>query len=127
MPHRACGKVIEWLRCEMVQDSLKEVPSVEDLPRRIILRRALQITMAMAVAPHLVRQARAADSCVDPASESLRNSLHYASATPNAAQPCSGCSFFTHDESKRACGNCMIMSGPVDEKGHCDSWAARNS
>jgi hypothetical protein len=100
---------------------------VENLPRRTILRRTLQITMALAVVPHMIRPARAADSCVDPASEALRNSLHYASATPNASQPCSACGFFTRDESKKACGNCMIMSGPVDEKGHCDSWAARNS
>jgi High potential iron-sulfur protein len=100
---------------------------VEDLPRRIILRRALQITMAIAVAPHVIRTARAAESCVDPAAESLRNSLHYASATANASQPCNACGFFTRDDGKPACGNCMIMSGPVDQNGHCDSWAARNS
>jgi hypothetical protein len=106
---------------------LMEVPPVDDLPRRIILRRALQITLAIAVAPHVIRPARAAGSCVDPASESLRNSLHYVSATPNASQPCNACGFFTGEGSKSACGNCMIMSGPVDANGHCDSWAARSS
>jgi hypothetical protein len=100
---------------------------VNKLPRRVILRRALQITAAFAVAPRMIPRATAADSCVDPASESLRNSLHYDRPTPNPAQPCSACGFFTRDGSKPACGNCMIMSGPVDENGHCDSWAARNS
>jgi hypothetical protein len=99
---------------------------MKNLPRRVILRRAVQITTAFVVAPHLIRSARAADSCVDPASESLRSSLHYSSATPNASQPCNACGFFTGDQSKPACGNCMIMGGPVDNKGHCDSWAARS-
>jgi hypothetical protein len=100
---------------------------VEDLPRRVVLLRALQAATAFAVAPHMIRVARAADSCVEPASESLRKSLNYASVTPNASQPCNACGFFTRDESKPACGNCMIMNGPVDNNGHCDSWAARSS
>jgi hypothetical protein len=79
------------------------------------------------VAPGAIRRAQAADSCVDPASESLRNSLHYASSAPDPKQACNACSFFTRDTSKPTCGNCMIMSGPVDEKGHCDSWSARGA
>ncbi|HEY6483973.1 MAG TPA: high-potential iron-sulfur protein [Steroidobacteraceae bacterium] len=100
---------------------------MDDLPRRVVLRRALQVAAAFAIAPQLIRRAQAADSCVDPASESLRGSLHYAGVTPNSSQPCSDCAFFTRDGSKPACGNCAIMSGPVDEHGHCDSWSARTS
>ena len=77
------------------------------------------------IVPRIVLTARAADSCVDPASESLRSSLRYASTTPKTDEPCKRCAFFTADAARTACGNCQIMSGPVDEKGHCDSWAAK--
>jgi len=100
---------------------------VHELPRRAALRRALQIAATIVLTPAIAPRARAADSCVDPASESLRSSLHYASAAPTPNQTCSVCSFFTRDEHKPACGQCVIMSGPVDEKGHCDSWSARSS
>ncbi|HET9388637.1 MAG TPA: high-potential iron-sulfur protein [Steroidobacteraceae bacterium] len=99
---------------------------MDELPRRVILRRALQITAALAVAPRLIPRAVAAESCVDPASESLRSSLHYASTAPNPKQSCGACGFFTGDQSKPGCGNCQIMSGPVDQTGHCDSWSARS-
>jgi hypothetical protein len=35
------------------------------------------------------------------------------------------CGFFTRDDNKPGCGACTIMSGPVDQTGHCDSWSAR--
>jgi hypothetical protein len=96
------------------------------LPRRALLQRVLKLTAAAVILPRIIATARAADSCVDPASESLRGSLHYASATPKAAEPCSACGFYSANTGKPGCGNCQIMSGPVDEKGHCDSWAARS-
>lgn len=70
-------------------------------------------------------RAGAAESCADSASESLRTSLNYATASPDAARTCGGCAFFTGDESMQACGQCVIMSGHVDEGGICDSWAAK--
>jgi hypothetical protein len=94
--------------------------------RRLLLRRALQLTLGVAVLPRLVSPARAAASCVDPQSESLRASLHYASVSAVANQSCSGCGFFTADTAKAGCGNCVIMSGPVDQTGRCDSWSARS-
>jgi hypothetical protein len=99
---------------------------VDELPRRVLLRRVLQFTGALAVAPRIIGTSQGAQSCVDPASESLRTSLHYASVSPKADEPCKGCGFFTPDGSQPACGNCQIMSGPVDATGHCDSWAARS-
>ena len=95
-----------------------------DSSRRLLLRRALQLTTALAAAPVLVRAAKAADSCVDPQSESLRASLHYASVSPVAGQNCGACGFFT--AAQGGCGNCVIMSGPVDGTGHCDSWSAKS-
>ena len=97
---------------------------MHDPTRRLLLRRALQLTTALAAAPALLRSAQAADSCVDPQSESLRASLHYASVSPVANQNCGACGFFT--ASQGGCGNCVIMSGPVDATGHCDSWSAKS-
>ena len=94
--------------------------------RRLLLRRALQLTLGVAVLPRIVGSARAAQTCVDPQSESLRASLHYASVSTIANQSCSGCGFFTADTAKAGCGNCVIMSGPVDQTGRCDSWSARS-
>lgn len=95
-----------------------------DSSRRLLLRRALQLTTALAAAPVLVRVAGAADSCVDPQSESLRTSLHYATVAPVAGQNCGVCGFFT--AAQGGCGTCVIMSGPVDATGHCDSWSAKS-
>lgn len=97
---------------------------MHDPTRRLLLRRALQLTSALAAAPALMRAAQAADSCVDPQSESLRASLHYASASPVAGQNCGACGFFS--PAQGGCGNCVIMSGPVDATGHCDSWSAKS-
>ena len=91
--------------------------------RRSLLRHALQFTSFAALAP-LVDSARGAASCVDSSSESLRSSLHYKSPAPDPKQACSACGFFTKDTAS-SCGSCMIMSGPVDATGHCDSWSAK--
>jgi hypothetical protein len=80
----------------------------------------------LAAAPAFMRAATAADSCVDAQSESLRASLHYASTSPVPNQNCGACGFFTGNDAKPACGNCQIMSGPVDSTGHCDSWSAKS-
>jgi hypothetical protein len=101
------------------------ISTVEKLARRDIMRRGVQILSAMSLLPLAARRANAAASCSDPSSESLRTSLHYADAAPNAAQSCSACSFFTA-EPKQPCGNCAIMSDRVNPKGHCDSWSAKS-
>jgi hypothetical protein len=97
-----------------------------DLGRRLVLRQMCVAFASGVAAPALVSAADAPASCVNPDSESLRTSLHYASVSPVAGQSCSLCSFFTRDEAKPACGQCAIMSGPVDEKGRCDSFSARS-
>lgn len=91
--------------------------------RRDLLRRGLQITSAAAAVCLLPHRARAADKCEEPASESLRSSLHYTDNAADPKQACQLCGFFSGD--KPPCGNCMIMSGPVNAKGHCDSWSAK--
>jgi len=89
------------------------------------MRQLLQSIAIVVMAPAGMRVVLAAESCVDPGSESLRTSLNYSSASAEPAKACGGCGFFTSDESSQGCGNCVIMSGPVDETGVCDSWAAR--
>ena len=99
---------------------------MHDPSRRKLLRQALQLTTALVAVPRIAGAAASAASCVDPQSESLRGSLHYASPSPVANQNCAACSFFTPADPKTGCGNCVMMSGPVDATGHCDSWSPRS-
>ncbi len=96
-----------------------------DRPRRKAICQLLQSIAVVVMAPAGARAVLAAESCSDPASESLRTSLNYSSVSADAAKACGGCGFYTGDESKQGCGNCVIMSGHVDETGVCDSWAMR--
>jgi hypothetical protein len=99
---------------------------VKHLPRRTALRMLLHAGAIFFVAPSGMRQAGAADSCVDPASESLRTSLNYANPSPDGSRTCGGCAFFTRDDAGPGCGQCTIMSSSVDAGAVCDSWAARD-
>lgn len=90
--------------------------------RRVLLRRILQIGMTVTIVPTAL-DAVAADSCVSADSDGLRTSLHYTNPSPKKDELCKACGFFAADSAKPACGNCQIMSGPVDAPGHCDSWA----
>jgi hypothetical protein len=92
------------------------------------LRRGVEILAAFSILPVPIERAlsAAAASCSDPASESLRASLHYTDAGPNPAQACAACTFFAAPERNQSCGSCTIMSGPVNPKGHCDSWSAKS-
>lgn len=98
---------------------------MHDPNRRMLLRQALQLTTVLVAVPRIAAAASAA-SCVDPESESLRGSLHYASTSTVANQNCAGCGFYTASDTKTGCGNCVMMSGPVDATGHCDSWSPRS-
>jgi hypothetical protein len=92
------------------------------LSRRVLLRRFLEAGASLTIVPAALG---AAGSCVDPSSDSLRDSLHYSNPSNKPGEACKGCGFFAGDAAKPACGNCQIMSGPVDAGGHCDSWAAK--
>jgi hypothetical protein len=97
---------------------------MNELTRRVLVRRILQVGASLAVAPAAL--AAAAESCVSADSESLRTSLHYSNPSPKPAETCKGCGFFSGDTAKPACGNCQIMTGPVDAGGRCDSWAPKS-
>jgi hypothetical protein len=98
---------------------------VTDLHRRAAIRQLLQSIAVVVISPACARVAISAESCADPGSESLRTSLNYSSVSAEPSKACGGCGFYTSDETKQGCGNCVIMSGPVDETGVCDSWAMR--
>lgn len=95
---------------------------MQKLQRRELLLNAIGAASALPLLA-MGKRVRAAElACVEPASESLRNSLSYTDPGPNPAQRCGSCGFF---EGKAACGHCQIMSGPVSATGHCESWAAK--
>lgn len=90
--------------------------------RRGMLAGGIRLVPALALMPLTARSAAAA-ACADP-NDSLRSSLHYVEASPDAQKTCSACAFFTPDAGD--CGNCKIFSGPANVKGHCDSWSAKS-
>jgi hypothetical protein len=96
--------------------------SMKHMPRRELLRRGLTLIPLFSVAPLVVSRADEAKSCVDHASESLRSSLHYKIVSTEPDKDCSRCGFFTVNGTP-SCGECAIMSGPVDATGWCESWS----
>lgn len=95
------------------------------LRRRSFIRHAAELAAAAALGPQLIPIARAEDSCADPASEALRVSMNYVAKAADAAQSCVTCGFFEQDAAAPACGNCQIMSGPVDAAAFCESWSPK--
>jgi hypothetical protein len=90
------------------------------LTRRRLLLHAVPLGVAGIA---FARAAGAAETCVQPESESLRASLNYTSAAADAAAACAHCAFFAAEPAGGACGQCRILGGPVDRTGHCDSFS----
>ena len=88
------------------------------LSRRLLLQAAPLGLAGFAFA----RVVQAADSCVQPESESLRASLNYAATAADPAAACAHCAFFAAGPGGD-CGSCTILGGPVDATGHCDSFS----
>lgn len=80
------------------------------------------------VAVTWVAVAKAEEICADPdalsgGEQALRASLDYTDRSADAAKACGGCTFFM--AGGEMCGNCQILGGPVDARGHCSSWTAK--
>jgi hypothetical protein len=90
------------------------------LLRREVILRGVQVVSAFSLLP---LAAKAAGQCVEPSSESLRESLHYKDPGDDPARHCKDCGFFNVEAAP--CGNCMIMSGPVSANAYCDSWSQK--
>ena len=93
------------------------------MSRRSLMGRAIVLGSAVGLAPGLIARAGAAESCVQPDSEGLRESLNYTAVAADPVQSCGKCAFFAPDASTGACGACAILSGPADAAGHSDSWS----
>jgi len=97
--------------------------SARSISRRQVIADAARAVPVAGLALLAARKAFAA-GCADP-DDSLRSSLHYVEASPDAQKTCSACGFFTPG-SGGACGDCKIFSGPANPKGRCDSWSAKS-
>ncbi len=77
-------------------------------------------------------ESAAADPCTDLSSLSdsqkkMRETLKYTGKSPYPDKRCDNCNFFTAPESGKSCGSCSIVAGPINPKGHCTSWVAKQS
>jgi hypothetical protein len=91
--------------------------------RRKFLVCSVQLPLAMAAS-------KAAAACLDPdelsdSEQSKRDSLDYTDKAPDSKQACRGCAFFNPEKAGAGCGNCEVLGGAVDAKGHCVSWTKR--
>jgi hypothetical protein len=103
---------------------------VGPISRRNLLKNgALSLFFGVAVASLVGRAAAADKACADPdkldsGATALRGSLNYVEAGTDPAKTCAACGFFA--ATAGGCGSCQIFNGPVNSKGHCDSWSAKS-
>jgi hypothetical protein len=102
------------------------------LSRRVLLERGLQLGVVGAAATALAAcdQGEKKEACAGPnnltlSENSLRKASNYVEEAPDPAKNCLGCGFFTPGEGGNPCGKCEIFLGPVNARGHCDSWALK--
>jgi High potential iron-sulfur protein len=101
--------------------------------RRFVLGRGLQVS-GLGVAAWALSgcdQAEKVAACAGPnnltfSENSLRQASHYVEEAPDPAKNCTNCGFFTA-EAANPCGKCEIFIGPVNARGHCDSWAEKKA
>ncbi len=108
--------------------------SEHGLSRRRVLGRGLQFSgLGLATwALSSCDQGPKVVACAGPnnltfSENSLRQASHYVEEAPDPAKNCTGCGFFTAGEGGSNCGKCEIFLGPVNARGHCDSWAAKKA
>lgn len=101
--------------------------------RRGVMKRALTVLGAAAVAPALLSACGGEEesglTCTDtsglePAAVTTRESQHYADTSTNAEQNCANCNFFTAGQANQ-CGSCTVIQGPIHADGYCNLWAAQ--
>ncbi|MCB9594400.1 MAG: high-potential iron-sulfur protein [Sandaracinaceae bacterium] len=101
--------------------------------RRGVMKRALTVLGAAAVAPQLLAacggEEAAGLSCTDTsglaaAAVTTRESQAYADSSSDPNKKCSACNFFTAGQANQ-CGSCSVIQGPINPNGTCNLWAAR--
>ncbi|MEO8001183.1 MAG: high-potential iron-sulfur protein [Arenimonas sp.] len=98
------------------------------ISRRKLMNDGVRISLAGLLVGATSAAAAADKLCADPAAmdssaKSMRSSLNYVEASPDAGKTCSMCAFF--EAPADGCGMCQLLNGPVNSKGHCDSWGAK--
>lgn len=108
--------------------------SEQHLSRRSILRQGVQWPAAGTALWVLAAcgQGEKKTACADPNSlsmseNSLRKASHYVEEAPDPTKNCTGCGFMKLGETPTACAKCEIFQGPVNPRGHCDSWAKKEA
>lgn len=93
-------------------------------------RRYLIVLGSAALVPIVAACSGGANKCEDtssltPAELQLRQSLQYMTVSPHADKRCDNCQPFVAGPDPQSCGTCVIVKGPIDPKGYCNSWAAK--
>ena len=95
------------------------------MTRRALLRRGALIPLASL--PVLSGCGGAISQCAAPntlsrGEEQMRKARQYEEISPREYESCGNCQFF-QGHTGEACGMCDILNGPVNQGGHCTSWA----
>lgn len=104
------------------------------ITRRAVLRHGVQCSLGGAALFGLGACSNSDDSplvCNEPGQLSdselnMRSSLGYADVSPNPAEVCAGCQYFTAQGSGGGCGSCQFLPGQVSGGGRCNSWSAKS-
>ena len=116
----------------MNQDKDERTPVA--VSRRDALRRSLAVLGAAAAGSAIAvlgcSKKETALSCTDtsalsPSELTIRTSLAYAEASPEAGKTCANCQQFKAPPAPTDCGACNIVKGPINPKGYCKSWIAK--
>jgi len=67
------------------------------------------------------------DPCQDLSSltdteRATRQQLGYVPQSSFGDRTCSNCNLFVKSDESLACGSCLVMKGPVADKGYCTVW-----
>ena len=71
-------------------------------------------------------------TCTDTSSltateQATRTNLAYVDTSPHGeTKDCANCNFYTA-AGENQCGTCTLMKGPINPKGYCNSWAAKQA
>ncbi|RMH78696.1 MAG: hypothetical protein D6681_19850 [Calditrichaeota bacterium] len=73
-----------------------------------------------------------ADPCADLTGLSetdinIRKNFQYVGKSEKPDQYCNNCQFWIPPEGDQFCGGCQIIKGPINPKGWCQQWVARQS
>jgi hypothetical protein len=110
--------------------------SEQTLSRRDFMTRALALglmaTGGAALLSACHKGGSQALSCDDltgltPDQVTTRNALHYNQASTVEGRRCDNCQQWQAPAEANTCGTCIIVPGPINPAGNCDSWVAKTT